>query len=601
MLSRLQHRGPDDHYQVSGPRFTLGATRLAIVDLEGGRQPLSNEASNVWAAQNGEIYNFPELRPELEQSGHLFRTSTDTEVIPHLYEEDGSDFVRRLNGMFALALWDDVRGVGLLARDRTGKKPLYYLETPSALYFASEIKALLALEGYSRELNPAAIHHYLSYKHVPAPLTAFRGIESLEPARALTWSPGSGASIERYWKLSWQPDPLWDGLDQQEIAGRLAATLKEGVRRRLMSDVPIGFYLSGGLDSSLTTALAAELCSGPIMTFTLVYDEASTTEGKEEDRHWARQVAQRYGTEHHEEVLTQVNFSEELPRILACFDQPFSGVVSAYFLARLISRHVKVALSADGADELFGSYLSHRLAPVISAFLQDGPSALDQDWFGDDPAFVRSIASTDQAAWRARLHVFSEQDKRELYTPEFLTAVADESSEQHLSRYFEQPTATDPANGILEAEFRGIFPDQVLAFVDRLSMAHSLETRTAFLDTDFVELAASLPGHLKLREGVTKAILKQAAEPWLPTKLIHRKKEGFVMPVNQWLMAGLGEFASETLAPERVARAGIVRPEAAGRLAQRLLSGETRLANRVLSLMGLQLWWEQYLGEQRVY
>src|SRR5262245_60781294 len=468
MLRRIAYRGPDDEFLVSGPRFTLGARRLSILDPEGGRQPLSNENGTVWAAQNGELYNFPELRPALEAKGHRFHTRTDTEIIPHLYEDWGPAFPSRLLGMFAVAVWDDAKGSGLLARDHTGKKPLYYLERPVSLHFASGIKCLLAAPAYERRLNAVAIHHFLSYKHVPEPETAFEEIRSLRPAQRLEWSADEGSRVSTYWSLSWASDPTWDRTDEQEIAERVAGTLREGVRRRLLSDVPIGFYLSGGVDSSLSTALAATLSSGTIKTFTLTYDSDSTTAGKEEDRRWARAVAERYGTEHHEERISAASFAEDFPAILRHFDQPFSGVVSPYFLSRLIGRHVRVALSGDGADELFGSYLSHRLAPVIAEYVERGASVLDRPSFRDNRKLVETIADRDTAKWRARLAVFSEAEKRLLYTPAFSAAVGAASSDVHLARYFDGGTAHDPLNRILEAEFRGIFPDQVLAFVDRL-------------------------------------------------------------------------------------------------------------------------------------
>ena len=604
MLRRIAYRGPDDEFLISGTRFTLGARRLSILDVEGGRQPLSNETGTVWAAQNGELYNFPELRPALEAKGHRLRTRNDTEIIPHLYEDWGASFPSRLLGMFAIALWDDARELGLLARDHTGKKPLYYLERPGCLYFASEIKCLLAVREYERRLNPVAIHHFLSYKHVPGPDTAFEGIMSLGPAQTLTWSVRECTKVSSYWSLRWSPDPAWERMDEPEIAERVAAALIEGVRRRLLSDVPIGFYLSGGVDSSLSTALAATVSPGRIKTFTLTYESDSTTPGKEEDQRWARAVAEQYGTEHHEERLSFGSFAEEFPEILLHFDQPFSGVVSSYFLSRLIGRHVRVALSGDGADELFGSYLSHRLAPVIAAYVEAGPAVLDRPEFRDSRALVEAIADRDPAKWRARLAVFTEGEKRGLYTEAFAAAVASApfaSSDDHLAGYFDNPTATDPLNRVLEAEFRGIFPDQVLTFVDRLSMAHSLETRTAYLDREFVELAASLPGRLKIRDGENKYILKRAASSYLPAALIRRPKEGFVMPVNQWLMSGLGDFTGHVLHPERVRAAGMVRPKAVTSLLARLRAGETSLANRVLSLIALHVWWEQYFGDGRVY
>ena len=601
MLRRIAHRGPDDHFFVSGRSFTLGTRRLAIVDVEGGRQPLSNETGSVWAVQNGELYNFPELRPGLEAKGHRFRSRGDTEIIPHLYEDWGAGFPSRLKGMFAIAVWDDARATGVLARDHVGKKPLYYLELGDALYFASEIKSLLAVPGYERQIDPVAIHHFLSYKHVPDPETVFRGIRSLGPAETLTWTRGAGARIETYWSVSWAADPRWERTDDEEIAERIADALREGVRRRLLSDVPIGFYLSGGVDSSFSTALAATLSPGRIKTFTLTYDAGSGTSGKDEDRRWARAVAERYGTEHHEERISAGSFAEEFPAILRHFDQPFSGVVSPYFLTRLIARHVKVALSGDGADELFGSYLSHRIAPAIAAYVETGPSALDRPWWQADRAVIERIADPDPARWRARLHVFTEAEKQTLYTSDFREAVKGISSDERLGADFAGGTATDPLNRVLEAEFKGVFPDQVLAFVDRLSMAHSLETRCAFLDRDLVELAASLPGRLKIREGEVKYILKQAALPYLPRELVYRKKEGFVMPVNQWLMSGLAEFTGRVLAPDRLRAAGILDEHAVASLVARFQAGEGALANRVLSLIALQTWWEDYFGAARVY
>jgi asparagine synthase (glutamine-hydrolysing) len=603
MLGRLGHRGPDDHFLVSGRFFTIGARRLAIIDVEGGRQPLSNETGVIWVCQNGEIYNFLELRSELESRGHRFQSRSDTEVLPHLYEEHGSKFPTRLRGMFAVALWDDEKRQGILARDHTGKKPLYYLDDGKALYFASEIKGLLAIPGYDRRIHAPAIHHFLSYKHVPAPDTAFSGIKELAPAHVLTWST-SGQSRERYWRPCWGPSRRWERMGEEEIADQLLAKLKEAVELRLLSDVPIGFYLSGGIDSSLSTAIAATLSPTRILTFTLAYDESSTTPGKESDRAWARAVAERYGTDHHEEVLRIGNFAEAFRDILYHFDQPFSGVVSSYFLSRLIGRHVKVALSGDGADELFGSYLSHRLAPAIAAFLAaGGPDRLPEDLlplFRDHQEMVTRIADPDPVRWRSRLFVFSEEEKLALYTPEFRAQVEEASSERLLADYFSEPTAgDDPLNRVLEAEFRGIFPDQVLAFVDRLSMAHSLETRTAYLDREFVELAASIPGRLKIKGRACKYILKQAARRFLPGDLIDRQKEGFVMPVNDWLANGLREFTDQVLAPSRVARAGILKPEAVRETLSRFRAGERRLANQVLSLLALQVWWEDYWGPER--
>ena len=603
MLRSLTHRGPDDHFVVSGEEFTLGARRLAIIDVEGGRQPLSNETATVWCCQNGELYNFRELRSALEAEGHVFRTRCDTEILPHLYEAHGEGFAACLRGMFAVALWDDEKKRAVFARDHSGKKPLYYAEHQGALYFASEIKALLRVPGLARELDREAIHHFLSYKHVPAPLTAFRGIRELTPASVLTWSRNQGPRAERFWKPSWAPRAEWNDADERALSERILEVLTEAVSDRLVSDVPVGFYLSGGVDSSLSTAIAASLSSGPILTFTLAYDEEATTPGKESDRAWARAIAERYGTEHHEEVVRIEDFASEFSRIQKCFDQPFSGVTSSYFLSRLIARHVKVALSGDGADELFGSYLSHRLAAPIAAYAEGGSeAAIPEDvrpLFDDNQELVSRIASTDPARWRSKLFVLDEEEKRSLYHPDFLAGEELPSSEAHFAHYFDEPTAEDPLNAILEAEFRGFFPDQVLRFVDRLSMAHSLETRTAYLDPRFIELAASIPGRLKIRGREVKRVLKLAALKYLPEELVRRPKEGFVMPVHSWFLKGLGGFLDRVLAPERIRASSILREERVEELLRRYRGGEHRLQNQILSILALQLWWESYLGPER--
>ncbi|MEQ1575389.1 MAG: asparagine synthase (glutamine-hydrolyzing), partial [Vicinamibacterales bacterium] len=404
MLGTLSHRGPDDRHLVSGPRFTMGATRLSIIDVEGGRQPLTNEDGTVTASQNGELYNFPVLRPLLLERGHRFHTHTDTELLPHLWEDWGTRLPERIDGMFAVAVWDDRQQTGLLARDRMGKKPLYYWEHDGALYYASELKALLSLPSFHRRLNLEALHHYLGYKQVPHPLTIFEGVRMLPPAHRLVYRPGAPLVTERYWRLSFAPR-TGSVPDEREVVDELIERLKVAVRRRLMSDVPVGFFLSGGLDSSLTTALAAEVAPGRVKTFTLTYGGDSSTEGKERDRHWARWVAERWGTDHHEETISFADYPASIRRILTAFDEPFAGVVSTWFLAEAMAKHVKVAIAGDGADELFGSYLSHRMA------FSEAAKGEEPDW-----------------QWRARLLVMSDEEKSLLYTPDVRAALAGTST-----------------------------------------------------------------------------------------------------------------------------------------------------------------------------
>jgi asparagine synthase (glutamine-hydrolysing) len=577
MLGTLHHRGPDDQHILSGDRFAIGATRLSILDVADGRQPLTNEDGTVVAAQNGELYNFPVLRPALVERGHHLRTHTDTELLPHLWEEHGEHVPDHIDGMFAISIWDSRQRRGLLARDRMGKKPLYYWQHGGALYFASELKALLTVPGFSRRLNLEAMHHYLSYKHVPHPLTIFEGVRMLPPAHRLVFEPGREPIVSRYWSLSFAP-PSGPVPDEHEVAEELLTRMRTAVSRRLMSDVPVGFFLSGGIDSSLTTALATEVAPSRVKTFTLTYAGGSTTAGKEDDRRWARWVADRYGTEHHEETIAISNYPDSIRKILRAFDEPFAGVVSTYFLAQRMAQHVKVAVAGDGADELFGSYLSHRVA----AGAQSLPGSSDvPDW-----------------RWRAGLLVMSEEEKASLYAPDVRAALAKVSTCDHVRQAFEGLTARDPLNRVLEAECRGILPDQVLTFVDRLSMAHSLEVRSAFLDTDVVEYVASLPGSLKIRDGETKYALKRAAAGYFPDEMIRRPKEGFLMPVTEWVLGDLQPWVRDTLSPDRLSIHGLFdvsRVNALVDVAYRQGS-HYREVNKVLALVIFQEWYEMYFG-----
>ena len=573
MLATLVHRGPDDVFAVAGDHFALGARRLSIVDVASGRQPMSNERGTIWAAQNGELYNYPQERPRLLARGHQLHTHCDTEMLPHLYEDCGDDMPAHIDGMFAAAIWDGERRRGLLARDRIGKKPLYYWRDGDALYFASEIKALLAISGFRRELNLEALHHYLSLKHVPCPSSIFKGIASLPPAHRLIFTAGQPPQISRYWDVSFATDASTEQLTDDEAADLMLALLRQGVERRLMSDVPIGFFLSGGLDSSLSTAIAAEVAGSRIQTFTLTYGVESTTPGKDADRAWARWVAERYQTDHHEETVEFGSFPDNIGRIIECFDEPFAGVVSSYFLSQRIARHVKVALSGDGADELFGSYLSHRLAA--------------------QPAEGVSI----DARWRSKMVVFDEQQKQALYTPEVARALVNASTPAWFESAFTALSATDPLNRVLEAEFRTIFPDQVLTYSDRLSMAHSLEVRSAYLDTDFVTAAARLPARMKIRGRETKFLLKHLARRYFPAEMIDRPKEGFLMPVTQWFQNDLEAYVRATLSPARLARHGLFRPEAVAAVLDRLYrpGSDYHDVNRVMALVIFQEWHERYL------
>ncbi len=599
MLRVLAHRGPDQEHAVGGREFTLGACRLSIVDVEGGRQPLSNEDGTIWAAQNGELYNFPEVRRKLVARGHRLSTRCDTEILPHLYEDHRADLVQHIDGMFAVAIWDDVRKIGVLVRDRMGKKPLYYWLTGQALYFASEVKGLLSIPGFERRMNLEALHHFLSYKHVPHPLSIFEGIAVLPPAHVLVFRPETGPVIRRYWSAKFAGQGAAPELPEEEIVDRLLALLRRGVERRLMADVPIGFFLSGGIDSSLSTALAAELSGEPVRTFTLTYAGDSTTAGKEEDRRWARWVAEKYGTEHHEETVACSSFPATLRRVIQCFDEPFAGVISTYYLSQLIGRHVKVALSGDGADELFGSYLSHRLAFPLSRYqeyLRTGKTELISPFESQLDTLSR-LAGLEEWVWRHELAVFTEEEKARLYAPSVAATMAGYSTREHLRGYFDALSTDDPLNRVLAVEFMTFLPDQVLTFVDRLSMAHSLEVRTAFLDTDVVTFVAGLPGKLKIRDGESKYILKKAALRYFPQEMVFRRKEGFLMPIGEWLGRDLEGYVRQTLSRERLRKHEIFDEDRVQTLVDAFYQGHSgpRYANQVLSLIVFQEWYELYM------
>lgn len=586
MLEKLSHRGPDDEHLVSGHAFSLGCRRLSIIDLEKGRQPLSNEEGTIWVAQNGEIYNYRELAANLMRA-HRFRTASDTEVIVHLYEERGQSFVDELNGMFAIALWDSHQKEGLLIRDRVGKKPLYYTQSNSGiLYFASEIKALLSLPWASSDLRSDAVWHYLSYKHIPAPDTVYHRISALPAGQGLSWKDGQ-IKVFRYYRLSFSPQDS-AACSEEELVEQMLQTLKESIRRRMVADVPIGFFLSGGVDSSLCVAIASELSSS-IRTFTLSYEHELGTPAKELDRKLALEIARRFGTQHEEEVITWKHLGADLIKALLQFDQPFSGVISTYFLARLIRRHVKVAISGDGADELMGSYLSHRLASALSSDHFQGARWLTPE----DQARLQPFDGLNEADLRYRLSVFVDEEKEKLLHPEFMAGLGAVSTRKHLSSYFQNLSAADPVNRMLEAEFYFQLPDQVLHFVDILSMAHGLEVRCPYLDIHFVAMAASLPGNMKVRYGKTKYLLKKAASRYLPEILVDRPKEGFLMPLNNWLLTVLQPLVEERLNIEKLKKQKIFRSEAVTEIQRAFYAGRKELGTKLWTLLAFQIWYDE--------
>jgi len=591
MLETIRHRGPDDVHWESGHGFGLGACRLSILDTAHGRQPMWSEDRGVCVAQNGEIYNSPGLREKLKKRGRSFQGHCDTEILAPLYQEFGESAWTRLEGMFAVGLWDARSQKGYLVRDRCGKKPLFYTRIGRALYFASEIKALLAVPGCSRQIDPEALQAYLGLKHVPGPASAFLHIRQVPPGCVLTWEVSrQQVTVSRYWSFSPKVEAP---VDSDQVVSKFLGLLRDAVERRLLSDVPVGFFLSGGLDSSLVTALAAEISSTPIQTFTLTLDDGHTTPGKEADRAWASWVARRFQTRHCEEKIEVAYLANQMRDVVRCFDEPFAGVISPYFLSRAMARHVKVALCGDGADELFGSYLSHRLG----ASLETGTHAYRRTAAEDQLFEANGYDSFP--VWRSRLEVFTAKESRDLLAPVLCPGQETENLAENRWRQAAAPfVRLSPLNQVLAAEFVTFLPDQILKYADRLSMAHSLEVRSPFLDRAVVEYVAGLPAEWKIRGQETKYLMRLAAAHYFPREMIERPKEGFLMPVAQWLRTSLRPLVEECLETGRLQKQGILHPPEVDRWKEIWEKGDPadyRLANKIYSLLVLSLWADAYV------
>jgi asparagine synthase (glutamine-hydrolysing) len=592
MTESLRHRGPDSDGYWEGSGISLAMRRLAIIDVETGQQPVFNEDNTVAVVFNGEIYNHVELRTKLLRAGHTFSTDhSDTEVIVHLYEEFGLDFLHHLNGMFAIALWDSKQRKLILARDRLGIKPLYFAAVGGDLVFGSEPKALLGHPAVSASPDFASVHHYLSLKNVPAPRSAFRDIEQLRGGELAVYD-GRTVERQRWWRADFSQQ---SALSEADAAGHIRELLHDSVRLQMRSDVPFGAYLSGGVDSSAVVGLLATIGGRKLKTFTLTYDDDFPN--KENDRVFARMVAERFGTEHHEHLVTFEDLPEKLEHIVESFDEPFSGVISTYFLTQSIADHVKVALSGDGADELFGSYLAHRIAEPLHAYSSGQRDLAARSASPGDFARLAGIAGRgDEAAQRMGLYLIDDAQKHSLYSPEMAAAVGGVRTEDTIRDILNDCQSTDPLNRALYLDQETLLPDQVLPFVDRLSMAHSVEVRPPFLDHRLAEFAATLPGSMKIRGGRVKHILKEAVKDLLPPELLARPKEGFVMPINEWLLGKLKPYVEATLSPGRLARHGLFRISAIQALLREHYSGVANRGNQIWNLLMLQLWWERYVG-----
>ena len=561
MNEALYHRGPDDDGYYSDGLINLGMRRLSIVDIQKGAQPISNEDNTIWIIFNGEIYNHVELKKDLLSKHHRFKTDhSDTEVIVHLYEEYGQKWPLYANGMFAVAIWDSKERKLSLYRDRIGQKPLYYALKGSQIIFGSEIKTMLKHPAISKNLDFLALYNYFGLKNISAPKTAYSDIKQLLPGHILVWR-SENSSIASYWK----PDfsfPL-SNISEEEAAENLLELLEDAVSIRMKCDVSYGAYLSGGVDSSSVVMLMNKNGPRPIKTFSLGYRDKEGYQfgGKKDDNIYAKKIAQKLGTEHFEYIISAGDFAKSMPDALSAFDEPFSGTVSTFFLSTLIKDHVKVALSGDGADELFGSYLAHRLAFPIEAYLallkqgKEKWKDLDNEdkeriYPFDNPEqfdFLRSVSTENLAEWRGKLYVFNHLERRQLLKKEFFHNCEFENTGDVYEDLVPTLTARDALNKNLEIDQNRLLPDQVLPFVDRLSMTHSVETRSPYLDYRIIEFANKLPGSYKIRNGVNKYIHKKAMEKLLSKEILQRPKEGFVQPIYSWMHNSLKKWIIEQL------------------------------------------------------
>jgi asparagine synthase (glutamine-hydrolysing) len=603
MAGTLAHRGPDGEGVWTSRNVGLGHRRLAIIDLRSvAGQPMSNEDGLVWITFNGEIYNFRELRQELETKGHLFRTNSDTEVIVHAYEEYGRVCVERLRGMFAFAIWDARQRVLFLARDRVGKKPLFYYLGRDCFLFASEIKALLADHTITAEPDPVALDHFLALQYIPAPLTAFRGIRKLPPAHWLEVRDGR-LEMGRYWKLQYTPKRQ---ITLREAAAELRWRFAEAVRLRLVSDVPLGAFLSGGVDSSAVVAAMAQEMGHPVQTFSVGFEDASLDE-----RRYARQVAERYGTTH-TELVVKAPVTDILPRLVWHYDEPFgdASAVPSYAIAELTSQHVTVVLNGDGGDESFAGYewyikdLLVRRGEVIPLWLRQWvaswaqgvlPTRRQRGLLRKITHLTELLALSPARRYAFWMEHFSREARQRLYTPAFGAQVVESNPEGLFGEAFAQSDTEEWVDTMLDTDVNLYLPEDLLVKIDRATMAHSLEARSPFLDHILMEFVASLPAGLKLAGRQQKRVLKAMLRDLLPKAILKRPKMGFCVPLARWFCKELREMAHDVLLSPHAMQRGYFQPQAIAKLLDAHCRGEANHAEHLWDLLMLELWHRTFI------
>ncbi|MBI3268219.1 MAG: asparagine synthase (glutamine-hydrolyzing) [Planctomycetes bacterium] len=603
MHGTLRHRGPDsDGFYISpGKKAGLGFQRLSIIDLTTGQQPLSNEDGTIWVVFNGEIYNYQELRKSLVTKGHVFKTNTDTEVIVHLYEDQGSACVHYLRGMFALAVWDDRNQELVLARDRLGKKPLVYAMDPRGIFFGSEIKSILEVPGIPRTVDPVALDHYLSYQYVPAPLTMFKGISKLPPGHFLVYRGGQVHSY-RYW----YPAPARVQMTSfQDWCDEAFSRIFEAVKVRLVSDVPLGAFLSGGIDSSIVTGLMSLATNAPVKTFSIGFEEEDYSELP-----YARLVAQHFKTDHHE-FIVKPDAVSVLPKLVWHYNEPFadSSAIPTYYLAKMTREHVTVALSGDAGDECFGGYSRYlaakfaRYCDLLPAFARRGMAAGVRACL----AAVLSRETRSRKRYRFLRHLHRSPARRyfewisvfETDEKAALAADGDPFLREYTPALLEEAFKGSPVRDLVGrtafADLLTYLPYDLLVKMDIATMANSLEARSPFLDHYVVEFALAVPSSHKISWGTTKFILKKAFASLLPKEVLERPKMGFGVPIGRWFRGDLKEMLRDHLLDGRARGRGYFRPESVEALLERHLSGAADESHKLWALLVFELWHRMFL------
>jgi len=603
MCDAIRHRGPDeDGFYVNG-RVGLGVRRLSIIDVKGGQQPISNEDRTAWIVFNGEIYNYLELREKLEKLGHRFYTNSDTEAIVHAYDQYGADCPKHLRGMFAFAIWDERTSELFIARDRVGKKPLLFAQLNGDLVFGSEFTALLLHPQISRDIDIRALDYYLSFLCIPAPLTAYQAIRKLEPGHSLRWRNGE-IKIERYW----QPDFSHKiSISEEEAGERALEILRDSVRVRLMSEVPLGAFLSGGIDSSAVVALMSEASSEPVKTFSIGFDEQDFSE-----LHHARRVAQHVGANHHE-FIVRPDALEVLPILVKHYGEPYadSSAIPTYYVARETRKHVTVALNGDGGDESFAGYQRYAAMPIaehyhrLPQFLRESvinkavgliPTPISsRTHTGRAKRFLHAASLPKVERYLRWVSAFDRDAKRELYSEDFSRETAGFNAGDVLEHWFDQSNGNGIVDASLLTDIMTYLPNDLLVKVDIASMAVSLEARSPFLDHHVIEFAASLPEKLKLRGLTTKYLLKRVLKKLVPVENLERQKMGFGVPIGHWFRGQMQPFLREVLLSEKALGRGLFKPQTVNQLVDLHIRGERDYSHQLWALLMLELWFQQFI------